>query len=219
MTIPFDRSFGYIFKSPRWVSTLLIGAGFSFLSFLLIGLPFLNGYLIKLVRFRLKGSEDLPDWSDLGQIFVDGMKFLLVAAIHTLPFVLIAGLVFLGNIVVEENETAGLILLLAVFPLQVLLMFYSVWLALVYLFIYYVIASDLPLSHAFHHGKFWRVLKQDWANALLALLFSYLGGIISSLGFLAFIVGWFFTLPYYIMVSGDIYGRLLKHWQDQKLLA
>jgi hypothetical protein len=47
-------------------------------SMILIGLPFLFGYVIRSGREVLKGNEKLPAWDKLGEAFKDGIMIILV---------------------------------------------------------------------------------------------------------------------------------------------
>jgi hypothetical protein len=59
-------------------------------SMLLIGLPFLFGYVIRSGREVLKGNGKLPTWDNLGEAFKDGIMIILVM----LFFGLISGILY-----------------------------------------------------------------------------------------------------------------------------
>jgi hypothetical protein len=59
-------------------------------SMILIGLPFLFGYVIRSGREVIKGNGKLPDWDNLGDVFKDGIMIILVAIF----FALISGILY-----------------------------------------------------------------------------------------------------------------------------
>lgn len=220
MTISFEKSFGFVFKDPEWIKKLVIGTVFVLLTPFLIGIPFMSGYMIRIIRQRLQGKEGLPEWDDMGVLFVDGMKTLLIGFVYALPVVVVAlGLAILMLIVGEIDSDAGALMGLLFLPFQGLSMLYSLFIVVMHPHIYYVIATDAPLSQAFHVRKYFRVLKQEWSNLLISLLMVWLAGALAWFGIFVFIIGFFVALAYINMVTGDVYGRLLSDWKTRGLLA
>lgn len=220
MTISFEKSFGFVFKDPAWVKKLVIGTVFVLLTPFLVGIPFMSGYMIRIIRQRLQGKEGLPEWDDMGVLFVDGIKTLLIGFVYALPVV--AGAIILAIlmlIVGEIDSDAGALMGLLFLPFQGLSMLYSLFIVVMHPHIYYVIASDAPLSQAFHVRKYFHVLKQEWSNLLISLLMVWLAGALAWFGIFVFIIGFFVALAYINMVTGDVYGRLLSDWKTRGLLA
>jgi hypothetical protein len=74
-TLDFGRAFQFVFEDPNWVQKILIGGLFYLLSMLLVGLPFVIGYTLRVVRNAAHGlARPLPEWEDLGGIFAEGMR-------------------------------------------------------------------------------------------------------------------------------------------------
>ncbi|MEK7539638.1 MAG: DUF4013 domain-containing protein [Patescibacteria group bacterium] len=220
MTMSFEKSFGFVFKDPNWVKKLVIGTVFVLLTPFLIGIPFMSGYMIRIIRQRLQGKEGLPEWDDMGSLFVDGMKTLFIGLVYALPVVVVAfGLAILMFIVGEVDSDAGAFMGLLFLPFQGLSMLYSLFIILMHPHIYYVIATDAPLSQAFHVRKYFQVLKVEWSNVLIALLMVWLAGALAWFGIFVFIIGFFIALAYVNMVTGDVYGRLLQDWKSRGLLT
>ena len=85
-------------------------------SMLLIGLPFLFGYVIRSGREVLKGNGKLPTWDNLGEAFKDGIMIILVA----LFFGLISGILYVFIVpffVVGVITGNGVLILAALFML------------------------------------------------------------------------------------------------------
>lgn len=74
-TLDFARAFQYFFEDPDWVKKLLLGALFQILGLVLVGIPFLIGYFLRIVRNVARGEpRPLPEWDDLGAIFSEGLR-------------------------------------------------------------------------------------------------------------------------------------------------
>jgi hypothetical protein len=87
-----SRAFLFFREDARWVRKLSIGAGFTGLSVLALGCPFVAGYLLRVLRTtaRESGSTALPEWADWWQLLRDGASAIAVYVTWLLPFVLAA---------------------------------------------------------------------------------------------------------------------------------
>lgn len=219
MNVNFEKSFGYVFKDPDWVVKLVIGTVFVLLTPLMIGVPFMTGYMIRIIRYRLEGKEGLPAWTNLGGMFVDGIKMVFVGFVYALPILIMGvGLAIVVTIVGEVDSDAGAFMGLLFLPFQGLSMLYSLALVFIHPHIYHVIATDAPLRQAFQLKGYFKILKTEWSAVLVALLLIWLAGVIAWFGIFIFIIGLFIGLAYVNMVTGDVYGRLLQDWKTRGLL-
>src|SRR3954470_17699631 len=82
----FVKPFAFVFEDARWINKVLIGGIFQLLSALLVGIPFLLGYLAQLVRNVVANATlPLPEWDDLGEMFNEGLRLIGVAIVYFLP--------------------------------------------------------------------------------------------------------------------------------------
>src|SRR5262245_15944948 len=82
-TFDFGRGLRVVVDDPDWVKKILIGGVFTLLSGILIGAPFVGGYLLRVIARTARGeARPLPDWDDLGGIFGDGLKALAIYLGH-----------------------------------------------------------------------------------------------------------------------------------------
>lgn len=96
-SIDFGRAFTFVTEDPDWVGKILMGGLFSLLSLLLVGMFFVAGYLVRVVRRSARGEEPvLPQWDDLGGIFSDGLGAVAVHVVHGALFFLVPILVGCG---------------------------------------------------------------------------------------------------------------------------
>ena len=76
------------FQQEGWEGRIAVGVGLFFASFLIPFLPavFVYGYLIEVMRGAVeKGVLELPEWEDWGQLFIRGLKALVVGFVYLLP--------------------------------------------------------------------------------------------------------------------------------------
>jgi hypothetical protein len=73
----FGRALKFFFEDPEWVKKIAFGGLFALLTIVLfLGVPFIGGYYMRLLRNSARGDDrPLPDWDDLGGIFSEGLRF------------------------------------------------------------------------------------------------------------------------------------------------
>lgn len=75
--VDFGRAFQFFFEDPEWQKKTLMGSLFVLLSVLLVGIPFLVGYGMEVLRRTARGeARPLPEWSDYGKYFMDGLQII-----------------------------------------------------------------------------------------------------------------------------------------------
>lgn len=84
----FGRAFTFVKDDVSWVAKLAIGAGITLISPFLLGLPalLLLGYQLEVMR-NVRGGKDLPlpEWTDFGKLFMDGLYVAVAIFVYTLP--------------------------------------------------------------------------------------------------------------------------------------
>jgi hypothetical protein len=71
------------------LTSLLIGGIVITLSFLIIGLPFFLGYITRCMKEIVKGNGVMPEWDDIGLMFIDGIRMTGVFFVYVLIFMII----------------------------------------------------------------------------------------------------------------------------------
>lgn len=85
----FQQAFTYMFKDEDWIKKVLLGVLLSFVP--IFGQYALVGYTLALIR-NVKNDEPwpLPEWSDVVQYFVEGIKLLVVNLVYSLPAIVLS---------------------------------------------------------------------------------------------------------------------------------
>ncbi len=188
----FVRCLLFIKDDPRWLPKLLWGSLFTLLAALLIGIPFLAGYQMRVMARVARGVEPaLPEWDDLGGLFVDGLKAILIALAHWLVVALlvsplVAVFVLLPN---RLPDGAALVLVLVTMTLVMLLVVCLLLLA-VYLQVAILrLALHGDLAEAFRPAANFDFLRRNVLNIAFAYLVFLVAQMASQLGFLLCCVG------------------------------
>jgi hypothetical protein len=84
----FGKAYTYITEDSNWIMKVVIGAAIYVLGGILLFIPILllYGYQIAITRNVLNGEKNpLPEWSDFGQLFMDGLYIFIARFVYGLP--------------------------------------------------------------------------------------------------------------------------------------
>ena len=89
--------FGFPFEGRDSRNRFIIGSALTLAGFIVPIIPgiFVYGYILRAMRQVLDGEElSLPAWTDWGQLFVDGLRGIVVSLVYLLPgiIVMVAGM-------------------------------------------------------------------------------------------------------------------------------
>lgn len=207
------------FKDKQWFSKLCLqGALLLFLSFFFIGIPFLNGFMARLLDQSIKGETTLPGWSEWGTYWRLGWKSLVVNFLYMLPavgiwFVLVMGMMMLQFLSLADKnlELLPLLFLPVIFFAYGCMFLYTFAMQFVQAAYLPVIAQDAPMTAAFDlKGYVWPYIKQNALAIFIGFLIIYIASLIASVGMFALFIGYFFTLPYAFGVMAQVHGLIYR---------
>lgn len=113
----FEEVFRKIFSDPQWLKKLLIG---SLLCFIPVVNFFAFGYLYRFAQqIRRSGNFSLPEWTEWGDLFKEGLRFLIVWVLYFLAPVLLAWIIAEGL----KWMTSGALGRLVYLPFSVAMLF------------------------------------------------------------------------------------------------
>src|SRR5215212_186394 len=85
------RAFGYTFQDPNWLKKIVIGG--LLLIIPIFGWFVVGGYGIRVMRNVLSGTDlPLPEWDDLGALFMDGLSAFIVTLIWWIPIIIVTAI-------------------------------------------------------------------------------------------------------------------------------
>jgi hypothetical protein len=206
------ESFRFVFRDPNWFLKLFLGGVFTLLSVLLIGIPVIYGYRIELLK-RVHRNEEypLPEWKDVGILFITGLKYIVTQIIYFLPAMILI-LPFLGIMIyflalgTAPDELIGTPPLLALSLLGIAV--YSIFILLITPVIAIQFSSRERITDGLNVGMVMRIFKQHWQDVLIVVVLGLALDLVAFIGIFAFIVGIIFTTFYVKIVQFHLYGRI-----------
>lgn len=74
------------YPSTKWTNNLILGV--------IMIIPIVNfiglGYLFRILKATFAGIDELPDFDEAGELFIDGLKILIVGLVYAIPVFIIA---------------------------------------------------------------------------------------------------------------------------------
>lgn len=184
------RAFSYPFQDPKWITKVVIGGLFVLLvPVFLIGAFILSGYSLRVMRNVVAGSDvPLPEWDDIGAMFVDGVKATVIAIIWSIPLIIVSAINYRADSLLLSCLTFFLSALTSAF----------------------VLAALVPFSQTgnFSDGlQFQAAINRVMSNLgdyIIIFLLGYVLGIIAAAGLIGLCVGVLFTTFYALLINSHL---------------
>jgi hypothetical protein len=178
------KAVGFVLEDEQWVNKLLLGAAVSLVPF--FGGIAVTGYAIAVLRNVEAGkSEPLPPWDELGQHFLDGMKFWVATLIYSVPFLILAcpmALVWILPAVAGDNQDLTAVLAsvagIVTAGLGCLALVYAILLWLLTPVLQICYAETGSLASCLRFGEVFRFLFQNIGAVMVAQVLVWLGGLV-----------------------------------------
>jgi hypothetical protein len=190
----YTRAFSFMFEDKNWVVKILLGAIFNLLTVVLIGIPFILGYLLELARNSSEGKEiPLPEWDNLGDKFTRGLVYFIIVIIYSIPGIILS---FIPCV----KYCLG--------PL------YFLALAFILPYITVKYARTGSFEEVFRFNDIIDFTKKNINNLIIVVLLSIALQIIASFGVLALVVGMFFTIFWADLAIYYLYGKVVREGEQ-----
>lgn len=188
--INYTRAFSFMFEDKNWVAKIFLGAIFNLLMMVLIGIPFVLGYLLELARNSSEGKEiPLPEWDRLGDKFTRGLVYLIIVIIYSIPGIVLS---FIPCV----KYCLG--------PLY----FVALLFVLPYITVKY--ARTGSFEDVFRFDQIIDFTRKNINNLIIVVLLAIALQIIATFGVLALVVGIFFTLFWADLAIYYLYGKVVR---------
>jgi hypothetical protein len=182
----FGKAFGFAFKDPDWIKKLAIGSLITLLSVLIVPVFLLLGYQVAVARNVNDGIDDrLPEWSDWGRLFMDGLYVAVANIIYALPIIVIA-ICFAGATFVlpgtGNGEEVGPIFIGVTVLFGCLTLLFSIALAFLSpaIFIQYV-RSNGNFGSLLRVGEVIAIARENLVDVLLTIVANFVASLVVSL--------------------------------------
>ncbi len=196
-------------SSKDWIGKVLMGVVFALFVPLVIGVIPLMGWGIAIARRVIRGEEDvLPEWSELGQMIIDGLKFIAIFILWYIPVWILVGLAALINVDIVTllvNCCAAI---------------YGVLVAILALGVFGLLADDRSFGEALNPANAWTVVSANWANTIIVWLVAAIGAsLASTISIILCGIGIVLGIAYGYALVGHLYGQLYREAQGGEKLA
>lgn len=178
------RSFVYMVQQPGGLGKILIGGLLLFLP--IIGWAIVGGYFIRTLREVSLGGENLPEWTDFGELLVKGLLAWAGSLLYQLPGFLLSG----GD---DFNALGSLWGLVVFIVLPAALIRFAV--------------TD-NFGAFFDFSEIFNFIQRNLNNYVIALVLSLVAWFMSLFGFILLVLGVVFTFFWAALVIAHLYGSV-----------
>ena len=212
-----NKALTFVTEDERWITKLLIGVVMIFISFLIIPMFFLYGYMIQIIRNVMAGMENpLPEWEEWGKMFMDGLNLFVAGLVYTLPVWLLmcCSFAFILPSAGMEGDAAEIMAgigVLAIVVMSCLVFLFLIALMLIGPAIAIQYARENSLSACFQFSEVIGIARENIGNILIALVVVFAISFVLSLVGLIPIIGFIVIMPrnvYVLFVTGHMYGQI-----------
>jgi hypothetical protein len=207
-----EKSLAFPFRDGNWVLKFIIGIAFMLLSIIGLGLPVMAGYYVQTVRRSMRDEDPaLPEWTDIGIMFVTGFKFCVVYVLYLLPAILLVLPALLIGVVAgvgELPEGFGAIVTIYTFGMLLIYIPYVLAFTLLSPVITCRFALNERISEALDIGAVLRDFRAVWPTATVTVLLTILLQTLAWAGIFLFLIGVLVTIFYSVVVSAHLFGAV-----------
>ena len=203
----FGLAFSYVFKDPDWVKKILLIAVISIIP--IIGQLVALGFALEIMKRVINhDSTPLPDL-DFGGFLGKGFQAFVISFVYSIPtFIFTAPTQIITLFADSMDPDVAMYASIGVGCICGGLAFiYGILMAFMLPAAYGEFLSQGSLGAAFKFGKVFGLVRKAPVAFLIAILATFVGGIIAPLGAIACVIGVFATMAYYFAIMGHIYGQ------------
>jgi MFS family permease len=186
------------------VRKLLLGGVFTMLFFTVFFAFVVMGYIMRVLCEALEGRDGkLPDWKDLGRLFNEGMMPMLVALGWASPIIAL----FVAAQVLTATLGLNLWILFIYLLLEAVL---SVAFSMILPLALIRLAIKRSLKAAFDIGQMLEFIRRNKGMFFTAWGLTFAVGAVASVGFAAFVIGFFFTTFIANVISMHLFAQAYR---------
>lgn len=213
------KSFTFMFEDKDWIAKIAIGAIVVLLSAFIIPIPLLVGYCLAVTKRVHDGDPTpLPEWTNIGDMFVKGLYAIVGVLIWASPLLLLlcCSAIAITGISAAADGSGGAndamggiggVLLACLYCLM-----FIVGIA-INIFIYAPIttfALNNRINTFWDFRGIWGFIKANPGNYIIALLLALVANFVAGFGVIACFIGVFFTTFWAALVAAHLFGQVAR---------
>lgn len=213
------KAFSFVFDDENWIVKVLIGGILGLIPF--VGQILVFGYGLEVMKNVMQGqSRPLPEWDDWGGKLVKGIMYFVISFVYALPIVILAvcfgllmgaiGALGSGDVADVAGSLGGICVGGFAFLYGILMT-----LALPPAIGRYLETDDL--GAAFRFGEVFALVRDNVGAWIIALVLTWLAGLIAGLGIILCVVGVIFTVFWANLVMMYLWGDAYRQASAKSL--
>lgn len=227
------KAFSFVAEDEDWLTKIGIGALISLLSFLILPIFLLVGYVVQVTRNVKNGERrPLPAWTDWEKLFMDGLYVGIAQIVYTLPFWLLMCLAIVATVgfggLAGASEDAAILGIIATWSIAgCLLIVFMIALFFISpaIVIQYVRTDEFGAT--LRVGEVLALARDNAGSILVAALVTFgvsfvlslvVGGlqVIPCIGNIIGLIIGIFAGPWFAAASGHLYGQIAAGIDSEK---
>jgi hypothetical protein len=207
----FAKAFAFVFEDPDWVKKVVIGGLIALIP--VVGQLLVFGYMVSVARNVIRRNpQPLPEWTDLGQLLIDGLYMFIISIVYTLPIFVVMCLVLFPTLAIGggfsgegELEAIGVIGIVCFSCFSALYGVAVGWFFIPAASVRYADTGDV--MSALRIGEVLALTRANPLVFLMALVIYIVASFVAGFGIVLCGVGVLFTQFYAQCVTGHAYGQ------------
>ncbi len=197
------------YPSQDWKNVIILGI-ISILSFLIIPAFIVGGYFFRIIKATIAGSDELPEFDDWGEMFIDGLKLIIVGIIYAIPIFIISAILGLGQSAVMNMTTFSSVAIFGIIAGSMVQLIVGIIIGLVaYIAVAHMAYYDGDLGAAFRFSEILDVMSRiGWADYIIwyivMVILGLVVGVVSVILifplFIGLVVVPLIVVPFWIML-------------------
>lgn len=208
------KSFTYMFEDKDWIAKIAIGGIVTLLSIFIIPIPLLIGYSLEVIKRVYNGDPSpLPEWNNIGDMFVKGLYACVGGLIWLSPALVLMCCTILAFIPLSGGNGSDSMSGLASALVSCLACLIAIISFAINIFIYApgtMFAVNDKVNTFWDFRSIWAFIKANPGNYIIALLLAIVANFIGGLGAIFCLIGAFFTGFWATLVIAHLFGQVAR---------
>ena len=220
------------YPSSNWKKVIILGV-FFILSIVIVGIFFVLGYFLRILKSTIAGVDELPEFDDWGDMFVDGLKVLVVYILYLLiPGIVIVAGVFTSIASLAATNTSIYTAPASFFALIGVTGIIGYILALIFALFAYIAVANMAyydeIEAAFRFSEILDKIKMiGWGKYIIwyivmwviALIVGLIAGILNIIPLIGTIIALLVIYPYFVMFFSRSLGLIFTSNEENRKLT
>lgn len=207
----FGRAFTYVTEDPEWFKKVGVAALVMLIP--IIGQIVVLGWSIEVTRRVIKGEPDtLPDWSNFSDFLSKGFQAFVISFAYLLPVIILNTCTsvlpaFIQNMDSDTGQAIAATVSIVTICLSCIIIAYAVAAGFILPAAIGNFVATGELGAGFRFSEVFGLVRAAPGPYFMAYLGGILASLIASLGFIACIIGVFFTIAFAYAIDAHLWGQ------------